>query len=68
MLAYTAVCCSHQSNHRIRVYISFQSDCRIGVCISHHSYHSIWYLATIIAFGYYFLLNDVLDQEAVHKE
>ena len=35
------VCCSHQSDRRIRVCISHQSDCRIRVCMSHQSYHSV---------------------------
>ena len=26
------------------------------------------YLAPITVFGYYFLVNDVMDHEAVHKE
>ena len=42
MLACRVVCCSHQSDCRIRVCIFHQSDCRIRVCISHQSNHSIW--------------------------
>ena len=72
--------CSHQSDHRIRVYIAGQSDCRIRegishqsdcrtrVCISHQSYHRIEYLAPITAFGSYFLVNEVMDHGAMHKE
>ena len=40
MLACKVVCCSHQSDRRIRVCISYQSDYRIVACISHQSYHS----------------------------
>ena len=39
MLACRVVCCSHQSDCRIRVCIFHQSDCRIRVCISHQSNH-----------------------------
>ena len=42
MLACRVVCCSHQSDCRIRVCIFHQLDCRIRVCISHQSNHSIW--------------------------
>ena len=37
LLAYRVVCCSHQSDRRVRVCISHQSHRRIGVCISHQS-------------------------------
>ena len=54
MLACRVICCSHQLDHCIWVYISHQSDfhirvcilhqsnCLIRVCISHQSYYSIW--------------------------
>ena len=37
MLAWRVLCCTHQSDRRIRVCISHQSDCCIRVCISHQS-------------------------------
>ena len=54
LLACKVVCCSHQSDHRVGIYVLHQSDCRIKVSISHHSdsrirvwisnqsYHRIW--------------------------
>ena len=63
MLACRVVCCSHQSDRRNRVCISHQSVCRIRVCISHKSYHCIWISCTnhFGAFGYYILINDVME-------
>ena len=40
------VCCSHQSDRRIRACFSHQSNWRIRVCISHQWYHSIWISCT----------------------
>ena len=79
-LAYRVICCSPQSDRRVRVCLSHQSDCRVRVCISHQSdclikvsifhqsYNSFEYLAPTTAFGYCFLVYDVMYQEAVHKE
>ena len=62
MLACRVVCCSHQSDRRIWVFISHQKDCcmracishqtdfRIRVCISHKSHNSIWISCTPAAF------------------
>ena len=46
MLTCRVVCCSHQSDRCIRVYILHQSYFRIRVCISHQSYNSIWISCT----------------------
>lgn len=40
MLTYQVVCCSHQSDSRIRVCSSHQSESHIRVYISHQSDHS----------------------------
>ena len=70
--------CSHQSDHRIRVYIAGQSDCRIRegishqsdcrtrVCISHQSYHRIWISCT--NHSIWVLLSCKWDHGAMHKE
>ena len=65
------VCCLHQSDRRIWVCISLQSDCRIKVHIT-----AFGYRAQITAFRvsishqscHSFLANDVMYQGALHKE
>ena len=42
MLVCRVVCCLHQLDCHIRVFILHWSDCCIRVCILHQSYHSIW--------------------------
>ena len=70
------VCWLHQSDRRIWVCISLQSDCRIKVYILHQSYHSIWISCTNHSVRvsishqscHSFLANDVMYQGALHKE
>ena len=61
MLACRVVCCSHQSDRRIRVCMLHLSDCRIRVCISHQSHHSIWISCTNHNVWVLFLVNDVME-------
>ena len=60
------VCFSHKSDCCIRVCILHQSDCHIRVCTNHVI--AFEHLAPITVFGYFFLVNDVMDQGSVHKE
>ena len=46
ILACRVVCCSHQSDHHIRLCILHQSDCCIRVCISQQWCHRIWISCT----------------------
>ena len=62
MLTSRVVCCLHQSDRRIRLCISHRSDRHIRLCISHQSDCRIRVcLAPITAFGYCFLINDVME-------
>ena len=52
------VCCSHQSDHRIRLCILHQSDCCIRVCISQQWCHRIWISCTSHSiWGFFFFFQ-----------
>ena len=80
MLAYRVVCCLHQSDRRIRVLSRTNQIATLGYVprinqIAALGYVSrtnhiiaFEYIAPIIAFGYCFLVNNVMEHGAVHKE
>ena len=80
MLAYRVVCCLHQSDRRIRVLSRTNQIATLGYVprinqIAALGYVSrtnhiiaFDYIAPIIAFGYCFLVNNVTEHGAVHKE
>ena len=58
---FIKVCYSHQSDRRIGVCISHQSDFRIRVLSRTNHITAFGYIAPITAFGYCFLVNDVME-------
>ena len=79
MLACRVVCCSHQSDRRIRICITNQVAAvgyvsrtdqivALGYVSRTNRIAAFGYLTPITAFGYCFLANDIIDEGAVHKE
>ena len=69
MLAYRVVCFLHQSDRRIRVLSRTNQIIALGYASStNHTIVNFEYLAPITVFGYCFLVNDVMDLGAMHKE
>ena len=61
MLAYRVVCCSHQSDRL--VYLSRTNQiAALGYVSRTNHIITFEYPAPITAFGYCFLVNDVMDQ------
>ena len=58
---FIKVCYSHQSDRRIGVCMSHQSDFRIRVLSRTNHITAFGYIAPITAFGYCFLVNDVME-------
>ena len=80
MLAYRVVCCLHQSDRRIRVLSRTNQIATLGYVPRINQIAALGYVsrtnhiiafeynAPITAFGYCFLVNNVMEHGAVHAQ